>query len=93
MTKQCHEQNTLRIAALIRVSTERQEQLGESLRAQRTAVERAAEAVGGKVVEWYGGQEHATPGHEKAHVNRLLGDAAAGRVRRRDGGARGPVEP
>src|SRR5262249_54894604 len=30
--------------------------------------------------EWYGGSEHATPGHEHAEVNRLLSDAAKGKI-------------
>jgi len=62
-------------AGLIRVSTERQEQLGESLQVQRAAIQAAVKQLGGKVVEWYGGQEHATPGWEKTEIVRLLGDA------------------
>jgi site-specific DNA recombinase len=66
----------LRFAALIRVSTEQQEKTGESLRTQRHAIEQAAKDLGGEIVKWYGGQEHATPGWEKKEVTRLLDDAA-----------------
>lgn len=62
----------LRFAALIRVSTEKQEKKGESLRTQRQQLEQAAKACGGVVVEWFGGQEHATAGWEHAEVERLL---------------------
>ena len=62
----------LRFAALIRVSTERQEQQGESLRTQRQQIDEAAAAFGGKVVKEFGGQEHATAGWEHSEVDRLL---------------------
>jgi DNA invertase Pin-like site-specific DNA recombinase len=65
----------LRFAALVRVSTEEQEKQGESLNTQRTDNERSVAQIGGEVVEWYGGQEHATPGWEHDEVNRLLRDA------------------
>lgn len=65
-----------RFAALIRVSTERQEQKGESLRVQRQQIEDAVQAMGGKVIGWYGGQEHGTPGYEKQEITRLLSDAS-----------------
>lgn len=64
----------LRFAALTRVSTEKQEKEGESLRAQKTEIENAVKQLGSNIVEWYGGQEHATPGHEKKEINRLLDD-------------------
>jgi len=64
----------LRFAALRRVSTEQQEDKGESLRVQKEAIEQAVIGLG-KIVEWYGGQEHATPGYEKNEINRLLKDA------------------
>jgi DNA invertase Pin-like site-specific DNA recombinase len=35
--------------------------------------------LGGTVVGWYGGQEHATPGWEKSEVDRLIADAAKGK--------------
>ncbi|MBW3540722.1 MAG: recombinase family protein [Planctomycetes bacterium] len=65
----------LRFAALIRVSTEKQEQQGESLRIQQADIARAVATLGGKIVEHYGGQEHATPGWEHAELDRLLKDA------------------
>lgn len=64
-----------RFAALIRVSTERQKEKGESLRKQRTDISATVEQLGGVVVEWYGGAEHGTPGYEKKEVKRLLADA------------------
>jgi site-specific DNA recombinase len=66
----------LRFAALIRVSTKEQAQFGESLRTQKADIEADVKSLGGKVVEWYGGQEHATPGHSTTEVDRLLADAA-----------------
>jgi DNA invertase Pin-like site-specific DNA recombinase len=63
-------------AALIRVSTDRQATEGESLKTQRSEIERVVKQLGGTVVEWYGGQEHATPGWEKKELARLLADAA-----------------
>jgi DNA invertase Pin-like site-specific DNA recombinase len=65
----------LRFAALRRVSTEQQEKVGESLRTQTTQLEKYVAELGGSIVGWYGGQEHATPGHEKKEVQRLLQDA------------------
>ena len=70
---------SLRFAALVRVSTEQQEKTGESLRTQRAEVERCVREIGGRIVESYGGQEHATPGHEKKEVDRLIRDAAKGK--------------
>ncbi|MHC1763751.1 MAG: recombinase family protein [Verrucomicrobiia bacterium] len=66
----------LRFAALRRVSTEQQERVGESLRTQTADIEETVADLGGTIVRWYGGQEHATPGHEKKEVARLLLDAA-----------------
>jgi len=37
-----------------------------------TQIERAVEICGGEVVEWFGGQEHATAGWEHTEVDRLL---------------------
>lgn len=65
----------LRFASLIRVSGEKQEKEGESLRTQTADNIRCVESLDGKIVETYGGQEHATPGYEKKEVNRLLHDA------------------
>lgn len=67
---------TLRLAALIRVSTEKQEKQGESLKTQRSGNISSASSLGAKIVAWYGGQEHGTPGYEKEEVDRLLRDAA-----------------
>src|SRR5689334_4048674 len=70
---------THRFAALIRVSTEKQERQGESLSTQRASNERAVGQLGGTIVGWYGGQEHATPGREKKEVDRLIADAVKGK--------------
>lgn len=69
----------LRFAALIRVSTEKQEKKGESLRTQTTHVKESVKEIRGKLVGWYGGQEHATPGYEKKEVDRLISDAQKGK--------------
>jgi DNA invertase Pin-like site-specific DNA recombinase len=66
------------LAALIRVSTDRQAEQGESLRTQRRQIERDASRIGGTIAKWYGGVEHATPGWEKQQVDRLLADAGRG---------------
>lgn len=68
-----------RFAALIRVSTEKQEKQGESLRTQRKQNEDTVKKLSGKIVGWYGGQEHATAGYEKREIERLLNDARQGR--------------
>jgi len=67
--------NPKRFAAFVRVSTVKQSKQGESLEDQRTSIEEAVRALGGEVVEWYGGQEHATAGWEKKEIDRLLRDA------------------
>ena len=64
----------LRFAALRRVSTEQQEKVGESLRTQTKDIQEVVSSLG-SIVEWFGGQEHATPGHEKKEVERLLREA------------------
>lgn len=69
----------LRFAGLIRVSTEQQAEEGESLRTQKASIEKDAAQLGGTIVAWYGGQEHATPGYEKSEVDRLVRDAAKDR--------------
>ncbi len=69
----------LRFAALIRVSTEGQERKNESLAVQRQQIERAIETLGGRIIGWYGGQEHGTAGYEKKEIDRLLSDARKGR--------------
>ncbi len=65
----------LRFAALIRVSTEKQERKGESLRTQQTQIEQAVEAMGGKIAATYAGQEHGTTGYEREQLDKLLADA------------------
>lgn len=72
-------QNPLRFAPLIRVSTERQEKQGESLGLQRKQLAQAIENLGGVIHDWYGGQEHATPQQERKELDRLLADACAGK--------------
>jgi DNA invertase Pin-like site-specific DNA recombinase len=69
----------LRFAALIRVSTERQEKQGESLRTQRADIERDVARMGGTVVVEYSGQEHATRGSERRLLDQLLQDATKGK--------------
>ncbi len=65
----------LRFAALIRVSTEKQEKQGESLRTQDTQITAAVKQMGGVIAKRYGGQEHATPGWERKQLDQLLHDA------------------
>jgi hypothetical protein len=69
----------LRFAAFARVSTERQAEQGESLRTQRAQNAKNVELLGGTVVGWYGGAEHATAGWEKKEMLRLTADAAKGK--------------
>src|SRR5262245_17921410 len=69
----------LRFAALVRVSTEKQEEQGESLKTQRTYNARDVERLEASIVDWYGGQEHATEGWEKAEVDRLVSDSGKGK--------------
>lgn len=69
----------IRFAALIRGSTEKQAKQGESLRTQKANVEECVEQLNGRIVEQYGGQEHATVGWERHEFDRLLRDAARGK--------------
>ena len=69
----------LRFAALRRVSTEAQEAEGESLRTQRDQLTQYVAELGGEIASWYGGQEHATEGHEKREIDRLVADAQKGK--------------
>jgi len=66
----------IRFAMLIRVSTEKQEQQGESLLTQHKQLTQAVESLGGMVAKEYGGQEHATVGWEREQLKLLLEDAA-----------------
>jgi DNA invertase Pin-like site-specific DNA recombinase len=68
----------LRFANLIRVSTEKQEKKGESLRTQQTNNARDVKRLGGTIVGTYGGQEHGTPEWERKELDRLLADAVKG---------------
>lgn len=66
-------------APLIRVSTERQEKQGQSLETQRKQLTASIQRLGGQTYDWYGGQEHATPDHERRELDRLMKDAEAKR--------------
>ncbi len=62
----------LRFAPLIRVSTEKQAVMGESLRTQKTQIETAVEHLGGIITTWdYCGQEHATGAQRHPSTNSL----------------------
>ncbi len=71
----------LRFAPLIRVSTESQEQQGESLNVQKSQIIDAVRNLGGEVPKhcWkYSGQEHASPEFERKMFNQLLEDSGKG---------------
>ena len=71
----------LRFAPLVRVSTESQEKMGESLRTQQAQIEAAVKALNGTLIPdpWhYSGQEHSTPGFERKRFDLLLKDAEKG---------------
>ncbi len=71
----------LRVAPLVRVSTEGQAMKGESLRTQRSQIERAVELLGGTIPPecWrYVGQESATERDERVLLDRLLDDSPKG---------------
>jgi site-specific DNA recombinase len=75
-TKCTPKDNTpLRLGALIRVSTERQEKRGESLRTQHDQIAQSARSLGAVVVATYAGQEHGTAGWERKQLDQLLADA------------------
>jgi len=76
-TKQ--EVQPLKVAPWIRVSSESQEKHGESITVQSKQITQTVERLGGEIVAWYGGQEHATPGWERIQLDRLLEDATAGK--------------
>jgi DNA invertase Pin-like site-specific DNA recombinase len=71
---------SLRFAPIIRVSTERQKQKGESLNTQKSQIlQYVANITGGTIPDYcwqYCGQEHATPGQERALLDKLLADAS-----------------
>ena len=71
----------LRFAPLVRVSTEGQERHGESLNTQKRQIQEYVEVLGGVIPKhcWsYCGQEHATAGHDRALLDRLLADSGKG---------------
>src|SRR5438034_678151 len=68
----------LRVALYARVSTESQEEHGESLPAQIATLRADAAALGAVVVKTYPTQESAMPGHQRPSITRLLKDAANG---------------
>jgi site-specific DNA recombinase len=73
--------NKLRFAPLVRVSTESQEKMGESLRTQQSQIEQAVKALNGTLIPdpWrYSGQEHSTPTFERKRFDQLLKDAGKG---------------
>lgn len=70
----------LRFAVLCRVSTEKQaSDRMASLANQEKQTKAAIDAMGGTITREYKGNQHATPGYEKAMVERLLKDAQAKR--------------
>lgn len=71
----------IRFAPIIRVSTEKQEKQGESLRKQKTDITQYVAQLGGVIPDtcWqYTGQEHATPEHERQKLDALLEDSGKG---------------
>lgn len=69
----------IRVAPIIRVSTEKQKQRKTSLEVQKNAILEAVERIGGVVPEhlWqYSGHEHATAGWERQKLDKLLNDAS-----------------
>lgn len=71
----------LKFAPLIRVSTEKQKVKGESLKTQLAQIRQYVELLKGTIPEHcliYQGQEHSTPGFERALLDRLLADSSKG---------------
>ncbi|MBU0965476.1 MAG: recombinase family protein [Proteobacteria bacterium] len=71
----------IRFAPIVRVSTEKQEQQGESLRTQKSQLVQYAKSLGGVIPEFcwqYSGQEHATPDFERRKLEKLLKDSSKG---------------
>jgi hypothetical protein len=63
--------NNLRFAPLVRVSTEKQSEKGESLRTQVSQIKLYVQSLGGRIQNncWqYCGQEHATPEQERKNL-------------------------
>jgi DNA invertase Pin-like site-specific DNA recombinase len=70
--------NPLRFAPIIRVSTEKQAMQGESLRTQKKQIIKCVDQWGGTIPDhcWqYSGQEHATPEWERKKLDKLLADS------------------
>ena len=70
----------LRFAPLIRVSTEKQAEKGESLNTQKKQIIQYVETLGGVLIKdpWqYSGQEHSSPGYERKKLDQLLQDSAS----------------
>jgi len=71
----------LRFAPIVRVSTEKQAEKGESLNTQKKQVISFVATLGGVIPErcWrYSGQEHATPDQERKKIDQLLEDSGKG---------------
>jgi site-specific DNA recombinase len=71
----------LRVAPLVRVSTETQAQKGESLRTQIAMIQKAVESIGAVIPPelWcYVGQESATEKDERILLDKLLDDSGKG---------------
>jgi DNA invertase Pin-like site-specific DNA recombinase len=71
----------IRFAPIIRVSTEKQAEKGESLNTQKKQIMGFVETLGGTIPEkcWrYSGQEHATPDQERKKLDQLLKDSGKG---------------
>ncbi len=68
----------LRLALYARVSTEAQEEDGQSLTTQIEMMREAARRLGATVAAVYQVQESAMPGRERPSLTRMLRDAAAG---------------
>jgi site-specific DNA recombinase len=69
----------LRFAPIIRVSTEKQAQKGESLNTQKIQIKQFVDLLKGTIPDhcWqYSGQEHATPNQERALLDKLLADSS-----------------
>ncbi|MBU4566010.1 MAG: recombinase family protein [Desulfarculus sp.] len=72
------EARALKFALFPRVSTEAQKREGESLQVQREQLKSAVGHLGGEIVAWFGGQEHATAGWDRAQFSALLVAAERG---------------
>ncbi len=71
--------NALKIAIYARVSTESQEEDGQSLSTQLDMMTSAVDRMGATLAEVYQVQESAMPGSPRPSLTKMLKDAAAGR--------------